>query len=108
MYAVPRKVLTYAPGLNSQLYCPCVKCKNLSKFLNVTVGPDCCLLSPVDVSMLGKKYLPSLNIFLILKQTVGFHIMQVCMRELQRTIYLKELQRLIASLIFFFFELAIL
>lgn len=29
------------PGLNYQLYSPCVQCKHLPEFLTVTVGLDC-------------------------------------------------------------------
>lgn len=61
----------YAPGLNSQLYCPCVQYKNLSKFLSVTVGLDDSLLSSVNVSLLRKKYLPSLNVFSDSKTNCG-------------------------------------
>lgn len=74
VYSVPRKILVYASGLNSQLYCLCVQGRSLSKFLNVTVGPDCCILPSLHVSLLGKKYLSATNIFLILKRSVGFHI----------------------------------
>lgn len=70
--ATPRII----PGLNYQLYCPYVQCKNLPKFLTVTVELDCHPPPPVDASLLGIKYLPTRNVFLILKQTVGFHVVR--------------------------------
>lgn len=71
------------PGLNYQIYCPCVQCKNLPSFLTLTVD---CHPPSVDISLLGIRYLPTPNVFLILKQAVGFYVIQVCVKHLYRLI----------------------